>query len=71
MYDANLNAHTDLGLVYSTSFIAFTDVFLLATTPKFIDLTLVPGLEDSANTGTTARITNWPSSDALISVMFQ
>ena len=71
MYDDDLNAQTDLGLVYSTSFIAFTDVFLPATTPKFIDLTFVPGSEDGANTGTTARIANWPSSDALISVMFQ
>ena len=71
MYDANQNAQSDLGLAYSTSFLAFTDVFMPATTPRFIELTFTPGSEESTNTGTTATIANWPSSEALVSVMFQ
>src|SRR6185503_9961414 len=38
MYDANTSGVTDHGLVHSAPFIAFTDVFIDASTPKFVDL---------------------------------
>jgi hypothetical protein len=71
MYDANTNGQTDLGLAYSTFFIAFTDVFMDATTPKFVELSFTPGSEDSASVGNRVKIPNWPSSDAQVLVMFQ
>jgi hypothetical protein len=71
MYDANMNMMSDLGLVTSSSFIAYTDVFMDATTPGFINLALTAGSEDPAYVGVTAKIPNWPSKDALMSVTFQ
>jgi hypothetical protein len=71
MYDANKNSMTDLGLVYSTSFISFTDVFMDATKPKFIDLTFTAGSEESTAVDNVAKASNWPSNDALINVTFQ
>jgi len=71
MYDANMNMMTDLGLVTSSSFIAYTDVFMDATTPGFINLALTAGSEDPAYVGVTAKIPNWPSKDALMSLTFQ
>jgi pimeloyl-ACP methyl ester carboxylesterase len=71
MDDANQNMMTDLGLPYSTSFIAFTDVFMQATTPKFIDMTFTPGSEETTTVGEKVSISNWASSSALVSVMFQ
>jgi hypothetical protein len=61
-YDANQNGQTELGLPFSTSFIAGTDVFMDTSAPKFIDVSY---------NGNKAKIANWPSSEALISVMFQ
>jgi hypothetical protein len=71
MYDANTSGATDLGLVYSSSFIAFTDVFIDASTPKFVDLRFTAGTEDSSAVGIQAKIANWPSSEALVNVIFQ
>jgi hypothetical protein len=71
LYDANTNAATDLGLVHSAPFIAFTDVFVDATTPKFVDLSFTAGAGDSAAVAIGAKIANWPSSDALVNVVFQ
>jgi len=71
MEDANKNGKTDLGLPYTTAFIAFTDVFMGATTPAFIDLSFTPGAEDFATINNRVNIPNWPSSQGLISVTFQ
>ena len=71
MYDANENRQTDLGLVYSAPFLAFTDVFMDASTPQFVALSFTPGSEESASVGDPLTISNWPSADALVSVMFQ
>jgi hypothetical protein len=49
--DANKNGRTDLGLSASAPFIAFTDVFIDATTPKFVTLSLTPGSEDADRVG--------------------
>ncbi len=69
--DANKNGKTDLGLVYSTTFIAFTDVFMDATKPAFVDLAFTGGSEDPATVALPLVIDNWPSSQTLIAVMFQ
>jgi len=69
--DKNNNGKSDLGLVDSTSFIAFTDVFIDATTPSFVGLSFTPGLEDTDTVGNQAVISNWPSSGALVNVFFQ
>jgi hypothetical protein len=77
MYDANQpdggppNMTTDLGLPYSYNFIAFTDVYMQATTPGFITFTLTAGSEDPTAMNVPLKISNWPSSDALISIFFQ
>jgi pimeloyl-ACP methyl ester carboxylesterase len=69
--DANKNGKTDLGLVYSTSFIAFTDVFVDAAQPAFVNLTLTGGSEDPATVAVPISIDNYPSSQGLNAVMFQ
>jgi hypothetical protein len=71
MYDANQNMKTDLGLVDSSPFLAFTDVYMQASTPSFVELSFTAGSEDSASVGNKATVSNWPSSDALMVVMFQ
>ena len=37
--DANKNGKSDVGLAYSTTFIAWTDAFISATQPAFVDMT--------------------------------
>jgi hypothetical protein len=71
MYDANSNAQTDLGLVATAPFLSFTDVFLDATQPQFLELSFTAGSEDETIVEQKVKIPNWPSSDALILVMFQ
>jgi len=71
MYDANLNRATDLGLVASAPFLSFTDVFMDATEPAFLDVRFTAGSEDESVVDQTLRIPNWPSTDALILVFFQ
>jgi len=71
MYDADTNGRTDLGLVTSAPFLSFTDVFLSAAEPRFIEVRFTAGSEDPAVVDRTLRIPNWPSSDALILMMFQ
>ena len=71
LYDANTSGATDLGLVHSAPFIAFTDVFIDASTPKFVDLSFTAGTEDSSAVGIKAKVANWPSADALVNVVFQ
>lgn len=69
--DKNKNGKSDLGLVDSTSFIAFTDVFIDAKTPNLVGFSLTPGSEDPNIMNNQAVISNWPSSGALINVFFQ
>ncbi len=71
MDDANQNGKTDLGLPYSTFFIAFTDVYLPATMPAFVDYSFTPGQEDPSTVGEALTIANWPSSVGLVAVTFQ
>jgi hypothetical protein len=70
MYDANQNMKSDLGLVASGPFIAFTDVFMDARTPELMKVDFVAGSED-AKVIESVQIPNWPSSDAEVLVMFQ
>ena len=62
LYDANSNGVSDLGRAFSAPFLVGTDVFMDARTPEFVDLSF---------NGTKVRISNWPSQDALVSIMFQ
>jgi pimeloyl-ACP methyl ester carboxylesterase len=69
--DANKNGMTDLGLPYSTTFIAFTDVFLNASKPGFINMTFTAGSEDPQTVDVPIAIDNYASSQGLVAVMFQ
>jgi pimeloyl-ACP methyl ester carboxylesterase len=69
--DANMNGKTDLGVAYSTSFVAFTDVFIDAASPAFVNLTFTAGSEDPATLNTPVALDNYPSSQGLVAVMFQ
>jgi pimeloyl-ACP methyl ester carboxylesterase len=69
--DKNNNGKSDLGLVDSAPFIAFTDVFIDATTPAFVQLSFTPGIEDTDTVNNMAVFSNYPSKPALINVFFQ
>jgi hypothetical protein len=71
MYDGNKNGKTDLGLLTSAPFLAFTDVFIDAKTPNFVELSLTPGSEEPSSMNNKVIISNWPSNGALLNVMFQ
>jgi pimeloyl-ACP methyl ester carboxylesterase len=69
--DANKNGKTDLGLAYSTTFIAFTDAFVSAAQPAFVNLTFTGGSEDPATVDVPVAIDNYPSTQGLVEVVFQ
>jgi pimeloyl-ACP methyl ester carboxylesterase len=71
MEDANKNGMTDLGLVTEATFIAFTDVFIDATKPGFVDLAFTGGSEDPATVSVPLVLDNWPSSQGLVYTVFQ
>ena len=71
MYDANTNGQTDLGLVTSSPFLAFTDVFMDATEPRFIDVGFTAGSEDESIVDRKLKIPNWPSDDELLLMVLQ
>jgi pimeloyl-ACP methyl ester carboxylesterase len=71
MYDANTNGQTELGLVSSAPFLAFTDVFMDATEPRFIEVRFTAGSEDDSIVEQELRIPNWPSDGALLLMMLQ
>jgi pimeloyl-ACP methyl ester carboxylesterase len=71
MEDANKNGQSDLGLPYVTTFIAFTDVFMDATKPAFIDMTFTAGSEDPVTANVPVVVDNYPSSQGLVEVTFQ
>jgi hypothetical protein len=60
--DQDLDHETDLGVPFSAiSFLLGTDVFMDASEPAWIEMNF---------NGTTLQIPNWPSDEALVSVMF-
>jgi hypothetical protein len=59
MYDANQNKASDLGVVYNLSFLWHTDVYVDATTPRWID---VEWTNEEGRTA-TLKIANWPASE--------
>jgi pimeloyl-ACP methyl ester carboxylesterase len=69
--DANKNGKTDLGLPYDTTFIAFTDVFVDAKKPAFVDLTFTGGSEDPETLDVPMVVDNFPSSEGLVGATFQ
>ncbi|HEY5147444.1 MAG TPA: hypothetical protein VII82_11795 [Polyangiaceae bacterium] len=71
MDDANKNGKSDLGLPFSGPFIAFTDVFIDATKPAFVTLSLTAGSEDTAIVNNQVVVSNWPSNQGFVSVTFQ
>jgi hypothetical protein len=71
IYDHNTNGATDLGLPVSGPFIAFSDVFMDASKPKFIELSFTAGSEDGSIVERKLKVPNWPSSDVLMLAMFQ
>src|SRR5579872_41613 len=60
-----------LGVAYSTSFIAFTNLPIDATSPAFVNLNFTAGSEDPATANVSLAIDNYPSSQGLVAVMFQ
>jgi triacylglycerol esterase/lipase EstA (alpha/beta hydrolase family) len=69
--DKNKNGKTDLGLTDYTTFIAFTDVFVSAKTPSFVDLTFTAGSEDPQTLEVPLVIENYPSSVGFVGATFQ
>ncbi|MGH7788391.1 MAG: alpha/beta fold hydrolase [Candidatus Binatia bacterium] len=71
MYDADTNGQTSLGLIASAPFLSFTDVFMDAATPRFMEVRFTAGSEDASIVEQTLRIPNWPSDGALLLMMLQ
>jgi hypothetical protein len=69
--DANKDGKSEYGLPASATFIAFTDVFIDATKPAFVNLTLTAGSEDPSTVEEPIVIDNYPSSQGLVGLMFQ
>ena len=49
----------------------FTDVFMDASTPRYIEVSFTAGSEDASIVDRTLRIPNWPSDGALMLMMLQ
>lgn len=71
MFDDNTNQQTELGLVAASPFLSFTDVFMDATVPRFLEVSFTAGSEDPSIVDQRIRIPNWPSDGALILLMLQ
>ena len=69
--DHNGTTTSTLGLVASAPFIAFTDVYMQATAPAFIPMTFTAGSEDPDKVSVPLVLSNWPSSQVLLAVIFQ
>ncbi len=78
--DANMNGKTDLGLPAKATFIAFTDAYVSAAHPGFVDMTFTAGSEDPVTVNMPVAVENYPYSpggDAgpgenhIVAVMFQ
>jgi hypothetical protein len=59
MYDDNLSGTTDLGVVYNLSFLWHSDVFIDASTPRWIDIEWT----NEENATDKLKIPNWKSSE--------
>jgi hypothetical protein len=59
MYDDNLNGESDLGVVYNLSFLWHSDVFVDASTPRWIDIEWTNEEDATAK----LKIPNWKSSE--------
>jgi hypothetical protein len=73
MSDNKVDKQSDLGLYFSGPFLSFTDVYMDATKPKFIELKFSPGSEDPKGVA-NVKIGNWPSGGdepATVLAMFQ
>ncbi len=57
MFDANLNRRSDLGRVYNVSFLWGTDVYIDATTPRWLD---IQWRNEEGHTA-SFKVPNWPS----------
>jgi len=69
--DGNLNKKSDLTLYDNGPFLAFTDVYIPDDSPKLVDIEFTPGSEEPAVSNTHVKVSNWPSDQAQILVMFQ
>jgi hypothetical protein len=69
--DHNGTTTSTLGLVDSAPFIAFTDVYMQATTPALIPMSFTAGSEDPDKVSVPIVLSNWPSSQVLLSVTVQ
>jgi pimeloyl-ACP methyl ester carboxylesterase len=65
LFDADLDLTTDLGLVASAPFLSFTDVFMDARTPRFIELRFTAGSEDPSLPDQPQDLER-PSNDVLV-----
>ncbi len=75
MFDDNANGRTDLGLITSGPFLSFTDVFMDASKPRFIELGFKAGSEDTRAVF-NLKVPSWPSEDengrpVTLQVVFQ
>jgi hypothetical protein len=64
LYDANENGESDLGAVFSGSFLMGTDVFVDASEPRWIE---IEWTNEEGHT-TMLKVPNWPSDQILQSV---
>jgi len=64
IYDANENSQSDLGSVFTTSFIGATDVFLDASTPRWMEISWT----NEENRSIVMKVPNWPSDRNLASI---
>jgi pimeloyl-ACP methyl ester carboxylesterase len=71
MYDANQNRRTDLSVDFSAPFIVGVDVFMDASTPRFVEMSFAAHDDTRATSRGTVKVPNWPSSDAPLLVFFQ
>ena len=64
--DQNKNGTSELGLSFTSNFLAGTDVFLDAQAPAFIEFTW----KDPFGVESQLKVPNWPSSEGILLVMF-
>jgi hypothetical protein len=63
-YDANQSGASDLGLVFTTSFIGATDVFVPASPPRWVQIDWT----NEEGRSIVMKVPNWPSSESLASI---
>ncbi len=68
--DYNTNGETDLGLYTSAPFLSYSDVFIDASEPAFIEMVFTAGSEDETVVDETLKISNWRSDSELTMIYF-